>query len=136
MGDPMQQQTQQIVTQQVIPGVLPPQQQQPPQMPQTVGPGPGQGQWVPAGQQMPTGPGMPSMLSSIPTGPPTMGLGPTGPEMTASMGAMDDNMGAMPSASAAQKMSERMRLDERELSVTPAKYFIVSHHTPCFPFYS
>lgn len=117
MGDPMQQQLppqQPIVTQQVIPGGLPPQQLQ--QSPQVPTPGPGQAQWVPSGQPMQTT-GMP-MVS---TGPaiPSMGPGPSGVEMGANMGPIDDGSGVLSGGSAAQKMSERMRLDERELFMTP-----------------
>lgn len=64
---------------------------------------------------MSTGTGLP-LMTAIPSGPP-MGMGPSGAEMTASMGAIDENIGTI---SAAQKMSERMRLDERELFVTAA----------------
>ncbi|XP_038110096.1 histone-lysine N-methyltransferase 2C isoform X3 [Culex quinquefasciatus] len=153
------QQQQQIVTQQIIPGVLPhqqlQQQQQPPLQPGTM-PGqipqsPVQGQWVPgpAGggpmgpmgqspqqqQQLPLGGGPVMGMGPAPAGQVivgtsggTAGGGSAGPGDIS--GPIDDSMGPMAGASAAQKMSERMRLDEplNELATISSVLYCNTQH--------
>lgn len=149
---PHQQPQQQIVTQQIIPGILPHQplqQQQPLQSGTIPGQGPPtvQGQWVPGpAVNGPMGQMIQQPQQQVPvSGNPVMGMGPapigqvvvgtsgstaTTPAGGDIAGSIDDSMGPLAGASAAQKMSERMRLDEplNELATISSVLYCNTQH--------